>query len=240
MTTPYYQDDLVTIYHGDAADTDDLDWDVVVTDPPYPKPGERHVLADRLRSLVIVSDSVAVFGYAEDLVRLCIAADESPDDWITWWPTNAEMRRWGPPGQTPREAEHIAVFGEVRWIHGAPSTPNADKIASTSLPMTAGARGDVRRSPLGKKWGDVWTDPSPGIGFQWRQRHHPNEKPLGIMQRLIQMVASGTVLDPYCGSGTTLLAAKSLGRKAVGVEQVEAYCEIAAIRCSQEVLGLVG
>ena len=70
-------------------------------------------------------------------------------------------------------------------------------------------------------------------------QEHPTQKPLEIMEWIVGIAPPGTVLDPYAGSGTTLVAAKSLNRKAIGVECVERYCEVAANRLRQEVLGLV-
>jgi site-specific DNA-methyltransferase (adenine-specific) len=67
-------------------------------------------------------------------------------------------------------------------------------------------------------------------------RQHVTEKPVEAILHLLPLVTGAVVLDPFMGSGTTLRAAKDLGRKAIGIEIEERYCEIAAKRLSQEVL----
>lgn len=67
---------------------------------------------------------------------------------------------------------------------------------------------------------------------------HPNQKPLVVMTWTLSFVSPGVIVDPFMGSGTTLVAAKNLGRMAIGIELEERYCEIAARRLAQGVLSL--
>ena len=68
-----------------------------------------------------------------------------------------------------------------------------------------------------------------------RARFHPTEKPVCLMKWCIEKLRKGIILDPFMGSGTTLVAAKQLGRKAIGIEIEEKYAEIAARRLQQDV-----
>jgi len=69
---------------------------------------------------------------------------------------------------------------------------------------------------------------------------HPCPRPIDTMRHIVQLATSecGVVIDPFAGSGTTLLAAKDTNRRAIGIEIEERYCEIAAKRLAQEVLAL--
>ena len=91
----------------------------------------------------------------------------------------------------------------------------------------------------------AWSDPDRAVSNIVRtqppiDRLHPNEKPQGMVDHFVTLTTGegDLVLDPFMGSGTTLRAAKDLGRKAIGIEIEERYCEIAAQRMSQEVLPL--
>jgi len=92
--------------------------------------------------------------------------------------------------------------------------------------------GDVKRSDVLKGW-----LPKKGIGPANKEFvGHTNQKNLVQVIKLLKKCECECVLDPFMGSGTTLVAAKQLNRKAIGIEIDEKYCEIAAKRLSQEVL----
>jgi hypothetical protein len=92
-------------------------------------------------------------------------------------------------------------------------------------------RGSVLRYPLRPSWSNH-PDSVSGI--------HPTEKPVPLMVDLLECCPWMEVLDPFCGTGPTLWAAKKLGKLATGIEIHEPYCEIAAKRLSQEVLDFSG
>jgi DNA modification methylase len=92
--------------------------------------------------------------------------------------------------------------------------------------------GKKRRSEI-KNHPAIFNGVGPGC---WEYLGHPTQKPVAIMNWIIGKSSGGSILDPFMGSGTTLRAAKDLGRKAIGIEIEEMYCEIAAKRMGQEIL----
>jgi len=229
---PYYEDDHCTIYHGDCRGIA-IDADAVVTDPPY---GTRKYDTDTdvftPSMLAKLGRPCAVFGWPERLVALCVDAAVRPDEWITWWPTNAAIKA-PPTDQVVRESECIAVFGRGRW-----ERVTIPRTAPLHQWYGAKQRGTSHGNPLTRHVGDVWRDAAPGLANQSHRRLHPNEKPVAVLARLVLALSDPgkTVLDPFIGTGTTLVAAKQLGRKAIGIEIEERYCEMAVNRLAQDVL----
>jgi len=213
---PYYQDEAVTIYHGDCreiAPTIEKPA-VIVSDPPYGIGWSRGVNNARA--------SKQHSGILNDQDTSC-------------------------------RDEMLAIFPDIPAVlfgsFYAPFPQNLKQVLVWKKPADSGLVGSVtgfRRDaepiflvgPWPVKtcqWSSVLSD-SKGMSAVTSETGHPHTKPIGLLIQIIERVQGGVILDPFMGSGSTLRAAKDLGRRAVGIELDECYCETAARRMGQEVL----
>jgi site-specific DNA-methyltransferase (adenine-specific) len=241
--TPYYEDGSVTIYHGNAlAVLGGLETGVLggcVTDPPYSSGGQFR--SDR-------TNSSAATKYSSRELSLPDFSGDNRDQrsflaWCSVW--MAEVLRVCEPGapmftftdwrQLPTVTDAIQCGG-WNWqgifvwdkVNGR---PQKNRPTQSVEYLVYGVSGQVR-SGDGDGDGFVCLQPiitaaPPGND----DRQHITEKPVDVIQYILPLLRGGTVvLDPFMGSGSTLVAAKNLGRKAIGIEIEERYCEIAAKR----------
>lgn len=214
--TPYFDDGQVQLYLGDCRTvTAWLEADVLVTDPPYGtnllSPGNGNAGGYGRR-------------YVHSRGRAGATIEGDGDTGIRDW----ALIEWG---ERP-----AAVFGSPRLPE--PPGPWEDRLVwdKRRPGMNAGpfryshesifARGMVRANNGMFSVVSVLPD----------QRDHIHAKPVKIMEWLVSACPPGVVADPFAGSGSTLVAARNLGRKAIGVELDERYAEKAARRLSQGVL----
>jgi DNA modification methylase len=212
---PYYEENGITIYHGDCKQILPMlePVDLVLTDPPYGIGEARG--KNKSRGLL-----------ADPKDYGCAAWDDAPPSrWMFDW--LMEM------------SSHQIIFGGN--FFGLPASScwlvwdkeiNGD-FADCELAWT-----NLRKAVRRLKW--RWNGMLQENMAKKEYREHPTQKPLEVMKWAIEQAPPNcmTILDPFCGSGTTLRAAKDLGRKAIGIEIEEKYCEIAANRLRQEVLNL--
>jgi site-specific DNA-methyltransferase (adenine-specific) len=216
MIKPYYEENGITIYHGDCRDIlpEVEQVDAVITDPPYGL-GYQYLsyedTEEKLAELVQVfvplcrtkARLTAVSCGIVNLQKYPVA------DWtmaITWNTTGSRGK-----------------FGFNQWM---------------AILLYGKDRHDFDRMPGVIKSDVIFENGGGSVGFQrcGEKENHPCPKPIGLMKKLISRLSVGTVVDPFMGSGTTLLAAKDMGRRAIGIEIEEKYCEIAVKRLAQGVL----
>jgi site-specific DNA-methyltransferase (adenine-specific) len=80
---------------------------------------------------------------------------------------------------------------------------------------------------------DIWPESIP----HRKPTGHKSEKPVGLIKKIVSESGGGLILDPFLGSGTTLVAAKQLGKRAIGIEIEERWCEVAARRTETVLVG---
>lgn len=226
--TPYYSDDAVTILSGDSSKMLNglpRDFDAVVTDPPYG----------------------VGFDYGEG------EHDDKQDGYIEWlWPIIEEAESHVRAGgymvvyQAARNARKWTEWFPREWRPVA--LPKMFVQMMPTAPQWATDYALLWRVPGGEKikyqpWmpqgnRDWYVSRTPNFGLGRKSIDHPCPRPVDAVRYLIQLVVppGGSVLDPFLGSGTTLRAAKDLGRRGTGIEINEKWCKVAADRMPQESL----
>ena len=202
---PYYQDDYVTIYHGDCRELlpNLPKVDLVLTDPPY---GINHSSSHGASW-----QNTTIAGDTDTSIR---------DATLARWPIVAAFGSW----KTPPIAN---VRGVLVWDKGPafgmgdlsfPWKPSWELIYIRGNGWQGKRDEGVIKGHLVVSW-------------ESKGRVHPHQKPVSLMEMLIgKMPTANIILDPFCGSGTTCVAAKKLGRRYIGIDISPEYCEIARSR----------
>jgi DNA modification methylase len=223
--TPYYSESGVTIYHGDALDVlPDLgSFDLVVADPPYSFGMASTAQEGKAGSWADLMNSAAWYSA---WLRHChrITANRSGAVWVfNSWRSFPILARASSECRWPIES---LLVWDKQWIGPGGMRGLRPSYELVALFAHTGFSLDDRGLP--DIWQAKWSSLKPN--------GHPAEKPVALISRLIRESAAHSVLDPFCGSGSTLAAAKALGYPSVGIEAEERWCEVAARRLSQGVL----
>jgi site-specific DNA-methyltransferase (adenine-specific) len=234
---PYYSAGGIEIYHGDALDVLDAaligEVATIVADPPYCSGGRNQGTARQ--------------NFSKSSRGEWFLTDNMGTDTYLWWLRQVGRRLF----DTAQVGAHFYCFTDWRqYTNVVTASESVGWTLRTCIvwdKMRGGAMGSFWRNdhefiPCFSKGPPR---PLPNGGF-FNTLHavkphgdeHATVKPVSIIQRLIEAGGLGLVLDPFMGSGTTLRAAKNLGRRAIGIEIEERYCEIAANRLAQQALPL--
>lgn len=234
MSTPYYEDERVTLYNGDCRDVmasmEERSVAAVITDPPY---------SDRTHEMTRSNSNRAkehgnrvlsgAFGFdsitAEDLSDALATAGRISQRWLV---ANIDYRHAFVFSETPPPGLRLLRIGV--WVKTNPNPQiSGDRPAQGWEAIAYMHRDDLRPS---------WTGGGKAANFVLpnAQKHgHPTTKPIEMVRQFVRWFSNpgDVIFDPFAGSGTTLRAALDEGRRAIGVELDEKYCELIATRLSQ-------
>jgi site-specific DNA-methyltransferase (adenine-specific) len=223
MTEPYFQNELVTLYNGDCLElTEWLSADVLVTDPPYG-------IAHRQRK----GGYYGTWNYQE--IRHSVANDASTEI------RDISLANWGNKpamvfGSWKSPRPEGTNFRLIWHKQGQAPGPSNQAFITQDEEIYILGKGFIKTAPPMRSVIATQEARAVFVG----QVGHPTPKPIGLMETLISRCPNGVIADPFAGSGATLLAARNLGRQAIGVELEEKYCELIANRLSQEAFDFGG
>lgn len=223
MSAPYYDDGQIVIHHGNCLEiTDWLAADVLVTDPPYGRNWRQGNLKSRKDGK---GDGHA--GIARD------ADATTRDGALTLWGGVRPAIVFGDLMLAPAPGTKLTLVYSKPANSGARGAIGGYRRDAEAIylvgpwPSGIGGRSSILRSGARMQGGSVGTSSRYG---------HPHAKPVDVMETLIDACPPGVIADPFAGAGSSLIAARNLGRRAIGVELEEMYCERIALRLSQRVL----
>lgn len=229
---PYYQDQSVTLFNADCRDvlaSVPFTVSAVITDPPFSE--YTHCNAKSNRD--VGHGNKAIDFKAIDFKAIEELLAELGSRCSRWFIATLDWRHIAQLERATPAAWEFVRFGV--WVKTNPMPQiSADRPANGWDGIAyLHNRSEKKRWNGGGNHGN-W------IGSVVTDGLHPTGKPLAMIQNLVERFTDlgDTILDPFSGSGTTLRAAKDLGRKAIGIELEEKYCEIAAKRLQQECLPL--
>lgn len=233
MTEPYYQDDRVTLYLGDCrevlADISDQAVDCVITDPPYSDRTHAQAKSNKGRGHGVKAVTFASMSEA-DLTSVLTECGRVTRRWVI---STLDYRHAFHVDQTPPPGLRTLRIGV--WVKPNPMPQiSADRPGQGWEAIAFMHRKDAKPTWHGGGRAGVWTFPvEQGQG-------HPTAKPLAMVGDWVRLFTNpgDVILDPFAGSGTTLRASLDNGRRAIGVELEERYCEVIARRLAQGVLDL--
>lgn len=239
MSTPYYADESVTLYHGDCREIlptlADGSLGGVLTSPPYNMGDMSGGYANLSGGYATYTDQMASEEYAEwqrwVLAECWRAISSKGAIFYNHKPRIREGVAWLPTELNPG----LPLRQIIIWARASGNNWSETHLMPLHEWIMLFAKPDFRFSKATSTVGDVWKVHHQGNG----RPNHPAPFPLGLAARAVAILAessAGPILDPFAGSGTTLRAAVDAGRKAIGIELDEAYCEIAANRLAQGVL----
>lgn len=228
----YYQDDLVTLYHGNSfevmAGMADVSVDCVITDPPYT--GYVHKNSKSNRSGKGISE-IDFEAFTDELLKQ--AFDEFGRLTKRWVVSTLDHRHSFPMENNPPTGLRLMRLGV--WVKNNPMPQiSADRPGHGWESIAYLHRDDLKPEwNGGGSHGNYVSNLATPTG-------HPTPKPVKMFSSFVERFtnAGDLILDPFSGGGTTLLAARNMGRRAIGVELDEKYCELTAKRLSQQTFDL--
>jgi site-specific DNA-methyltransferase (adenine-specific) len=228
--TIYYQDNYVTLHHANSfeimAELENESIDCVITDPPYSE--RTHQKASKKMSNGVVTHGIDTFGSFTDEL-LYKAYDEMArisKGWVvSTLDYNHAFRFETEPPQGMRQMR-IGV-----WVKNNPTPQiSGDRPAQGWEAISYLYKKDIRA------WWNAGGAHGNYVSNLATPSGHPTPKPIIMVSSFVERFSNPNdlILDPFAGGGTTLLAARNMGRRAIGVELDEAYCELIAKRLSQQ------